>query len=122
MKEGTCGCDALLPKIWKRLLLSWTSTGRVGPHGLAWSCPFTPSPFSWLRNRTIAREAVSGEIPSEATFRFSPLVLLLSPSSYWFSSRAAHSEPSDCATGDLDAAVSAVNDCRETAFVCSHAI
>lgn len=121
VKKGICG-DTLLPKLWKRLLLSWTSTGRVGPHGLAWSCPFTPSSFSHLRNRTVAREATSGEIPCEATFRFSPLILLLSPSPYWFSSGAAHWEPSGWAAGNLDAADSAINDCRGTVFICSHAI
>lgn len=120
MEEGICGGDKLPSKPWKRLLLYWTSTGGVGAHGLAWSCPLTLSSFSQLRNRTVAREATSGEIPSEATLRFSPLTLLLSPSPYEFSNRAAHSKPSGCPAGNLDAAVS-VNDCKGTAFVYSHA-
>lgn len=120
MKEDICGGDMLPSKPWKRLLFYWTSTGRVDPHGLAWSCPLTLSSFSQLRNRTVAREANSGEIPSEAGIRFSPLTLLLSPSPYEFSNRAAHSKPSGYLTGNLDAAVSVV-DCEGTAFVCTHA-
>lgn len=122
MREGNSGGDTLLPKLWKRLVLSWTSTRRDGPQGLAWSCPLTMFSFSQLRNRTVAREATSGEIPSEATFRFSSVILLPSTSLYWFINGTAHSESSGCASGNLDAGVFTTKDCRETAFVCSHAV
>lgn len=65
---------------------------------------------------------LSSEISSGENFRFSSLIPLLSSSPYWLHNGASHLEPSGCAAASLDRAVSALNNCRGSVFVCSHAI